>query len=161
MLLENLINSTKKLDIYEVDCDHFRYRGYNNDPAKDVGKLLRKNGITPECTRVPGRSKGILISKYRCNLKCDNGNENVWSVRPLKCKVFDGVEYDYGKKVGETRGYWEVYKWRPSGIKNIDTLCDNKKVNCDNIEQKYNLSNKLLSWEKVQVNARQTRFDFS
>ena len=38
-------------------------------------------------------------------------------------------------------------KWRPSKIKDPEALCDDKD-RCDGLKTQYNVSNKLLTWEK-------------
>ena len=144
--------SITKLDMY-TDCQF----------GNDVRRLLEKNGITPKCTRVYEKRFGEMrpTEKWRCNLSCDNGNYNAWSVRRLKCQVMDDLWGPplTGSKSGETRSSKNFYRWRPQSIKQIETLCD-KRVDCDKIQDQYNVSDEHLSWKKTQVNERQTRFDF-
>ena len=122
----------------ETKCDNFG------------GKFDKIKGMKSVCTA----NKGPVQKKWRCNLKCSNGNENVWSVRPIKCKVKnhpDSSSFDPNEDT--------IYKWRPNQIRNAGSLCDEKEE-CENIRDKYNVSNKLLSWTKTQVNDRQIQFDF-
>lgn len=123
----------------DVECDNFG------------GKFDKIKGMKPVCNA----NKGPVQKKWRCNLKCSNGNENVWSIRPIKCKVKNHSEsskYDDSQPT--------VYKWKPNQIKGADSLCDEKEE-CGNIRDQYNVSNKLLSWTKTQVTDRQTLFEFS
>ena len=79
-------------------------------------------------------------------MKCDNGNQNIWSIRPIKCRVpnhQDLPNYDETKPT--------IHKWKPDTVSDVDTLCDEKEV-CGNIREKYNLSEKLLSWKKTKIN---------
>jgi len=102
-------------------------------------KFEKIKGVTAKCTA----NKGPVQKKWRCHLKCANGNQNVFSVRPIKCKNKGGVP-----------------KWKPSKIKNADTLCDNKDE-CDGLKTQYNVSNKLLTWTKSRPNPRQVQYDFA
>jgi len=123
----------------DVECDNFG------------GKFDKIKGMKSVCTA----NKGPVQKKWRCNLKCSNNNENVWSIRPIKCKVKNHPElnnYDDSKPT--------TYKWKPDAIRNADTLCDEKEE-CGNIREKYNVTNKLLSWDKTKINDRQIRFDFT
>ena len=113
-------------------------------------KFDKIKGMKAVCTA----NKGPVQKKWRCNLKCANGNENVWSIRPIKCKVKNHPEMNKYDDQKDT-----TYKWKPSQIKNADSLCDEKEE-CGNIRDQYNVSNKLLSWTKTQVTDRQTLFEF-
>merc|ERR1719393_274728 len=124
----------------DVPCDNFG------------GKFDKIKNMKPKCVA----NKGPVQKKYRCNLSCTNGNTNVWSVRPIKCKV-KNANSDKNPKYDPTKP--TEYKWKPSQIKGADTLCDDKEE-CDNVRSIYNLTNKLLDWTKTQVNERQIRFDF-
>ena len=122
----------------DVECDNFG------------GKFDKIKGMKAVCTA----NKGPVQKKWRCNLKCANGNENVWSIRPIKCKTKNHPESSkYDDQLDTT------YKWKPSQIKNADNLCDEKEE-CGNIRDQYNVSNKLLSWTKTQVTDRQSLFEF-
>jgi hypothetical protein len=123
----------------DVECENFG------------GKFDKIKGMKPVCTV----NKGPIQKKWRCNLKCSNKNENVWSVRPIKCKIKNHPEsnrYDENEPT--------TYKWRPNQIRDAESLCDEKEE-CGNIRSKYNVTNKLLSWTKTKVNDRQTLFEFS
>jgi hypothetical protein len=122
-----------------VECDNFG------------GKFDKIKGMKPKCTT----NKGPITKKWRCNLECANKNENVWSVRPIKCKVKNHPDSDKYDSSQPTE-----YKWRPNQIRDAETLCDEKEE-CGNIKHQYNLTNKLLSWEKTKVNDRQTVFNFT
>jgi len=124
-----------------VPCDNFG------------GKFDKIKNMKPKCTA----NKGPVQKKYRCNLQCTNGNTNVWSVRPIKCKV-KNANSDKNPKYDSSKP--TEYKWKPNQIKGADTLCDDKEE-CDNVRSIYNLTNKLLDWTKTQVNERQIRFDFA
>merc|ERR1711898_52646 len=54
----------------------------------------------------------------------------------------------------------EFQKWRPSKIKDPEALCDDKD-RCDGLKSQYNVSNKLLTWEKSRPTERQVRYDFA
>merc|ERR1712127_948926 len=54
----------------DVECENFG------------GKFDKIKGMKPVCTV----NKGPIAKKWRCNLKCSNKNENVWSVRPSSAK---------------------------------------------------------------------------
>ena len=56
----------------------------------------------------------------------------------------------------QERTYQKYFRF----IQNADSLCDDKEE-CANIRDIYNVTNKLLSWQKTQVNDRQIRFDFT
>lgn len=96
-----------------------------------------------------GRVKGNCKSKkggkkFFCHLNCENGNENVWSTRKIKCKKQKDDEY----------------KWKPKSIKGADSLCE-KKERCGKPQEQYNLTNILLSWDKEQTSTRTTTFKFA
>jgi len=110
-----------------VPCDQFNQ------------KFEKIKGMTAKCSA----NKGPIKKKWRCHLKCSNGNPNVFSVKPIKCKSKGGVP-----------------KWRPSKIKDPEALCDDKD-RCDGLKSQYNVSNKLLTWEKSRVSERQVRYDFA
>merc|ERR1711892_1082323 len=113
----------------DVECENFG------------GKFDKIKGMKPVCTV----NKGPIAKKWRCNLKCSNKNENVWSVRPIKCKIKNHPE---SKRFDSNLP--TTYKWRPNQIRDAETLCDEKEE-CGNIRTKYNVTNKLLSWTKSKV----------
>merc|ERR1712226_167166 len=92
----------------DVPCDNFG------------GKFDKIKNMKPKCVA----NKGPVQKKYRCNLSCTNGNTNVWSVRPIKCKV-KNANSDKNPKYDPTKP--TEYKWKPSQIKGADTLCDDKE----------------------------------
>merc|ERR1712113_1058159 len=96
-------------------------------------------GMTGKCKT--NRKK----NKYFCNLKCANGYENVWSTRPIKCKI---------DKNDPTQ-----FKWKPNKIKNADQLCE-EKDDCGRVQDKYNVTNKLLSWTK-EKDGRSVHYTFA
>merc|ERR1712123_334824 len=112
----------------DVECENFG------------GKFDKIKGMKPVCTV----NKGPIAKKWRCNLKCSNKNENVWSVRPIKCKIKNHPE---SKRFDSNLP--TTYKWRPNQIRDAETLCDEKEE-CGNIRTKYNVTNKLLSWTKTK-----------
>ena len=130
-----------------TSCDHFQ--------RPHIDKEFKNAGITPKCAVNKGRKQW----KWQCFLKCDNGHEHLWSKKPLKCKVFkDGKTVLWNGKIRE-----EYYNWKPASLKGIDSLCNSTydSTACGDIQEKYNVSNELLSWKKIQVNERQTRYQFS
>ena len=130
-----------------TSCDHFQ-KSY-------IDKKFKAAGITPVCAVNPGRKQW----KWQCYLKCDNGHEHLWSKKPLKCKVFkDGKTVLWNGDIRE-----EYYKWKPASLKGLDSLCNSTfdSTACGEIQHRYNVSNELLSWEKIEVNERQTRYQFS
>merc|ERR1712176_1481928 len=104
----------------DVPCDNFG------------GKFDKIKNMKPKCTA----NKGPVQKKYRCNLQCTNGNTNVWSVRPIKCKV-KNANSDKNPKYDSSKP--TEYKWKPNQIKGADTLCDDKEE-CDNVRSIYNLT---------------------
>jgi len=93
-------------------------------------------------------NNGPIKKKWFCNLKCNNNYPNVWSTRPIKCKVRNMGKPD------------ESYTWKPNTIKGADTLCD-EKDDCGSLKSQYNVSNKLLEWSKSQPTVRTTMFNFT
>ena len=92
---------------------------------------------------------------WNCNLKCDNGNTNKWSVRHLQVQTFPnecnkGVPpWARGSEERELDDRCvEWFKWKPRKIKNVETLCDKdyKQLDCYDIEERYNVSDESLSW---------------
>merc|ERR1711892_335152 len=79
----------------DVECENFG------------GKFDKIKGMKPVCTV----NKGPIAKKWRCNLKCSNKNENVWSVRPIKCKIKNHPE---SKRFDSNLP--TTYKWRPHQI---------------------------------------------
>jgi hypothetical protein len=115
-----------------------------NTPCSDFANVFGSfDGMKTKCKGKSNKKK----TKQFCNLICENGQENVWSTRPIKCKA---------KKSGVDVG---KYKWRPSKIKNADDLC-NPKEKCPQLKTMYNVTNKLLSWEKSVV-GRRTFYNFT
>merc|ERR1711893_369757 len=88
--------------------------------------------------------------KTRCNLLCLNGQENVWSTKPIKCKV--------QRNAGDPDFPVGSYKWNPKSIDGTD-LCGIKE-RCQDPKRMYNLTNKLLNMEKF-VDGRRTFYNFS
>jgi hypothetical protein len=115
-----------------------------NTPCSDFAEVFGSfPGMKTKCKGKSNKKK----TKQFCNLICENGQQNVWSTRPIKCKA---------KKSGVDVGQ---YKWRPSKIKNAGDLCDPKEK-CPQLKTMYNVTNKLLSWEK-HVEGRRTFYNFS
>lgn len=113
-------------------------------PCENFEDIFGKfDGIKTKCH---GKSNKKKTKKF-CNLVCDNGYDNVWSVRPIKCKA---------RKSGDDVG---TYKWKPSKIKYPEELC-NPKEKCGQLKGQYNVTNKLLTWEKSNI-GRQTFYNFS
>jgi len=110
-----------------VACDDF---------SAKFGKI---GGMSHKCTA----NNGPVKKKWRCHLKCDNGAQNAFSVRPIKCKTKGGVP-----------------KWKPTKIKDVDQLCA-EKDQCDGLKNQYNVTNKLLEWTKTRNNPRQIQYDFN
>lgn len=89
-------------------------------------------------------------TKTRCNLICKNGQENVWSTKPIKCKV---------QRTSNGPVPVGAYKWNPSSIDGVKDLCGIKE-RCSNPKTMYNLTNKLLSSEKF-TEGRRIYYNFS
>lgn len=115
-----------------------------NTPCSDFAEVFGSfDGMKTKCRGKSNKKK----TKQFCNLICENGQQNVWSTRPIKCKA---------KKSGPDVGQ---YKWKPNKIKNADDLC-NAKEKCPQLKTMYNVTNKLLSWEK-SVDGRRTYYNFT
>ncbi|CBY08669.1 unnamed protein product [Oikopleura dioica] len=90
-------------------------------------------------------------TKAFCNLLCLNGQHNVWSTKNIKCKrVRNNNDDDY--EIGQ-------YRWRPNTIRDAGSLCEVKE-RCQDPKKIYNLTNKLLSYEKT-IDGRRTWYNFS
>merc|ERR1712039_359483 len=115
-----------------------------NTPCSDFAEVFGSfDGMKTKCKGKKNKKK----TKQHCNLICENGQQNVWSTRPIKCKAVKT-----GPNVGS-------YKWKPNKIKNADELCDAKEK-CPQLKTVYNVTNKLLSWEKSVV-GRRTFYNFT
>jgi hypothetical protein len=97
-------------------------------------------------TKCKGKSNKKKTKQF-CNLICENGHANVWSTKPIKCKA---------KRSGQNAG---TYQWKPSKIKDAADLCTAKEK-CPQLKTVYNVTNKLLSWEK-SIEGRRTFYNFS
>jgi len=113
-------------------------------PCSDFAEVFGSfEGMKTKCKGKSNKKK----TKQFCNLICENGQQNVWSTRPIKCKA--------SKKGGDVG----QFKWKPNKIKNADDLCSAKEK-CPQLKTMYNVTNKLLSWEKSVV-GRRTFYNFS
>merc|ERR1712228_1020332 len=83
-----------------------------NTPCSNFAEVFGSfDGMKTKCKGKSNKKK----TKQFCNLICENGQENVWSTRPIKCKA---------KKHSDDVGQ---YKWKPNKIKNAGSLCDAKE----------------------------------
>lgn len=115
-----------------------------NTPCSDFAQVFGSfDGMKTKCKGKSNKKK----TKQFCRLICENGHQNVWSTKPIKCKR---------QKSGPNAG---AYKWSPSKIVNAGSLCDAKEK-CPQLKTQYNVTNKLLSWDK-SVDGRKTIYNFS
>jgi len=115
-----------------------------NVPCSDFAEVFGSfTGMKTKCRGKSNKKK----TKQFCNLICENGQQNVWSTKPIKCKA---------KKSGSDVG---TYNWRPNKIKDAGELCDAKEK-CPQLKTMYNVTNKLLKWEK-SIDGRRTFYNFT
>merc|ERR1712141_794974 len=113
-------------------------------PCSDFANVFGSfDGMKTKCKGKSNKKK----TKQFCNLICENGQENVWSTRPIKCKARKS-----GPDVGQ-------YKWKPTKIRNPEDLC-NPKEKCPQLKTMYNITNKLLDVEKT-TEGRRTFYNFT
>ena len=112
-------------------------------------KFVNIKDMKVRCTRHNWKTK------WQCFLTCLNGMKNVWSYRHIECKAKNHPdEWNYNSEKPT------IYKWKPNAFNDVDSICNPKPV-CEDIHKQYNVSDKLLSWEKTEgINARQTLYVF-